>query len=55
MVGHRRVSDAWSVMHIHELISLHCDLGTPLEIEIFPFKLKRIYCVIKYVVLFVSD
>ena len=47
MVGHRRLSDAWSVMHTHELVSLHRALDTPLEIEIFPFKLKRKYCVIK--------
>ena len=38
--GHRRVSVAWLVMHIHEFVSLHRDLDTPLEIEIFPFKLK---------------
>ena len=55
IVGHRRVSGAWSVIHIYELVSLHRDLDTPLEIEIFPFKLKRIYCVIKYVLLFVSE
>ena len=37
MVGHRRVikvTDIWSVMHIHELI-IQSDLDTPLEIEIF--------------------
>ena len=55
IVGHRRVSDVWSVMHIHELVSLLRDLDAPLEIEIFPFKLKQIYCVIKYVLLFVSN
>ena len=31
-------------MHIHELI-IHRDLDTPLEIEIFAFESKRIYCV----------
>ena len=41
-------------MHIHELI-IHRDLDTPLEIEIFAFESKRIYCVIKYVLLFVFD
>ena len=41
MVGHRKVSNTWSVMHIHELVRLHCDL----EIEIFAFELKRIYTV----------
>ena len=37
MVGHRRVikvTDIWSVMHIHELI-IHRDLNPPVEIEIF--------------------
>ena len=33
MVG-IKVTDIWSVMHIHELI-IHRDLDTPLEIEIF--------------------
>ena len=57
VVSHRRVSDICSVMHIHELVRLHRDLdkSTPLEIEIFAFELKRLYCVIKYVLLFVSD
>ena len=41
-------------MHIHELI-IHRDLDTPLEIEIFAFESKRIYCAIKYVLLFVFD
>ena len=57
MVGHRRVSDIWSVMYIHKLVRLHHDFGldNPLETEIFAFELKRIYCVIKYVLLFFSD
>ena len=42
-------------MHIHELVRLHPDLDTPLEIKIFPLTFKRIYCVIKYVLLFVFD
>ena len=41
-------------MHIHELI-IHRDLDTSLEIEIFAFESKRIYCAIKYVLLFVFD
>ena len=41
-------------MHIHELI-IHRELDTPLEIEIFAFELKRIYYMIKCVLLFVFD
>ena len=36
------VLEARSVMDIHELVSLHIDLDTVLEIEIFPFTEKSV-------------
>ena len=42
-------------MNIHELVRLHRDLDIAIKIEIFAFELKQIYCIIKYVLLFVSD